>query len=380
MSQHRGLLFRLAALSALLATWTHAVPAQKPAAEGADKDYAAELPRIPPKSPAEALKAFRRPPRLSHRAGRRRAAAALARWPSTSTRTAGSTSPSSPSTTSTPARSPTAAAASGCWRTPTATASTTRARSSSTNLDSPTAVCLLGRRRLRRRRARTSSTARTPTATARPTSAGSSSPASPATTPARRMLNSFRWGLDNRIHISTSLSGGDVRHAEREGRQAGLACAARASCSTRAREAFELTSGGGQHGMSMDDWGRTFVCANSDPVHLVMYDGRYLARNPYLAGPGGRGQHRAGRLVHQGLSHQPQRAVARRCGRGCGPTGVDARHPTRAASRPASSPAPPASPSTAATPGRRSTAATCSSARSPTISSTAPGWSRTASA
>ena len=30
-------------------------------------------------------------------------------------------------------------------------------------------------------------------------------------------------------------------------------------------ETFELTSGGGQHGMSMDDWGRTYVCGNSDP-------------------------------------------------------------------------------------------------------------------
>src|SRR5262249_8267952 len=28
------------------------------------------------------------------------------------------------------------------------------------------------------------------------------------------MLNSFRWGLDNRIHVQTSYSGGAVRHAE----------------------------------------------------------------------------------------------------------------------------------------------------------------------
>ena len=29
------------------------------------------------------------------------------------------------------------------------------------------------------------------------------------------MLNSFRWGLDNRIHISTGLDGGEVRPADR---------------------------------------------------------------------------------------------------------------------------------------------------------------------
>jgi hypothetical protein len=43
------------------------------------------------------------------------------------------------------------------------------------------------------------------------------------------------------------------------------------------RHSLWLTSGNLQHGMSMDDWGHTFVCANSDPIHLVMYDSRYLA-------------------------------------------------------------------------------------------------------
>jgi putative heme-binding domain-containing protein len=37
--------------------------------------------------------------------------------------------------------------------------------------------------------------------------------------------------------------------------------------------------------MSMDDWGRTFVCTSHDPVFLIMYDGRYLARNPFLEAP-----------------------------------------------------------------------------------------------
>src|SRR5947208_10478386 len=35
-------------------------------------------------------------------------------------------------------------------------------------------------------------------------------------------------------------------------------------------EAFEVTSGGGQHGMSMDDWGRTLVCTSHDPAFLIM--------------------------------------------------------------------------------------------------------------
>ena len=37
--------------------------------------------------------------------------------------------------------------------------------------------------------------------------------------------------------------------------------------------------------MSMDDWGRAFVCSNSEPAHHLMYDARYVARNPYLQAP-----------------------------------------------------------------------------------------------
>jgi putative heme-binding domain-containing protein len=35
----------------------------------------------------------------------------------------------------------------------------------------------------------------------------------------------------------------------------------------------------------MDDWGRSYVCGNSDPFQLVMYESRYLARNPFLQAP-----------------------------------------------------------------------------------------------
>ena len=95
------------------------------------------------------------------------------------------------------------------------------------------------------------------------------------------MLNSFRWGLDNRFHISTGSDGGDVgRPGERT-----VAVRGRNLVFDPRTETFVLTSGGGQHGMSRDNWGRTYVCGNSEPFHLVMYDSRYLARNPYLQAP-----------------------------------------------------------------------------------------------
>jgi len=98
------------------------------------------------------------------------------------------------------------------------------------------------------------------------------------------MLNSFRWGLDNRYHVSTNLAGGTVRRpADPAGK--GVSVRGRGFVFDPLTETFELSSGGGQHGMSMDDWGRKFVCQNSVPAQLLVYDDRYLARNKFLAGP-----------------------------------------------------------------------------------------------
>src|SRR5262249_27006441 len=98
------------------------------------------------------------------------------------------------------------------------------------------------------------------------------------------MFNSFRWLFDNRIHVQTSYSGGQVRHAERKDAKPASVRGQGFLFDARTEE-FEVVSGGGQHGMSMDDWGRTFVCTSHDPVFLIMYDRRYLARNPYLEAP-----------------------------------------------------------------------------------------------
>ncbi|MDA1053448.1 MAG: c-type cytochrome [Planctomycetota bacterium] len=98
-------------------------------------------------------------------------------------------------------------------------------------------------------------------------------------------LNSIRWGFDNRFHLSTSLSGGDIRVAS-DPEAAAVSVRGRGFIfDPRDLTKFELTSGGGQHGMSMDNWGRKFVCSNSVPAQMLMYDDRYLARNPSLQAP-----------------------------------------------------------------------------------------------
>ncbi len=97
-------------------------------------------------------------------------------------------------------------------------------------------------------------------------------------------LNSIRWGLDHRFHLSTSFSGGEVRQADDEKsdtaslRNRGFAFDPRTL-------AFESTSGNGQHGLAIDDWGQRFTCNNSDPFKQVMYESRYLQRNPHVEAP-----------------------------------------------------------------------------------------------
>ena len=101
------------------------------------------------------------------------------------------------------------------------------------------------------------------------------------------LLNSFSWGLDNRIHGSASGNGGLIQTLKVKNRAAVKVRGMDFAIDPRTWE-FEATSGGGQHGLSFDDWGNKFVSQNSDHIQMVMYDARYLKRNPNLAAPGAR--------------------------------------------------------------------------------------------
>lgn len=98
------------------------------------------------------------------------------------------------------------------------------------------------------------------------------------------LFNTFLWGLDNRIHGATSSSGAEAKVVSRPDEPV---------VDLRGRDfAFDprdfsihATTGGGQHGWSLDEWGRKFVCSNSDHVQQVVYEDRYLARNPYVEAP-----------------------------------------------------------------------------------------------
>ncbi|MDP1560266.1 MAG: hypothetical protein Q8M16_02610, partial [Pirellulaceae bacterium] len=99
------------------------------------------------------------------------------------------------------------------------------------------------------------------------------------------LANSFRWGLDNRIHLACSSNGGRASQANADP-ETWLDLQGRDLAFDPRSGRWELTSGAAQHGMAFDDWGRKFVCSNSDHLQQVLYEGRYLSRNPHvLAAP-----------------------------------------------------------------------------------------------
>jgi putative membrane-bound dehydrogenase-like protein len=98
------------------------------------------------------------------------------------------------------------------------------------------------------------------------------------------MLNSFNWGLDNRIHGATSMNGGRVISLRHPGAKV-LELRGHDFAINPRDMSIIAEAGGGQHGLSFDDQGRRFACQNSDHIRLYMYDERYGLRNSFYAMP-----------------------------------------------------------------------------------------------
>ena len=93
------------------------------------------------------------------------------------------------------------------------------------------------------------------------------------------MLNSFRWGPDNRIHGATGLAGGRVYSPMVPGQQPVNLRGRDFSFDPRSLD-VRPESGGAQNGMSFDANGEKFVCSNSDHLQHVVYDDVYAGINP----------------------------------------------------------------------------------------------------
>lgn len=89
------------------------------------------------------------------------------------------------------------------------------------------------------------------------------------------LANNPKWGLDNWFYGSGGSNGGTIAPA-------GVGIAGR-DFRFRPTGEFEPLSGGGQFGSSSDDFGRRFVCSNSNSARHVVIDDAVLKFNPYYA-------------------------------------------------------------------------------------------------
>ncbi len=98
------------------------------------------------------------------------------------------------------------------------------------------------------------------------------------------LFNNFIWGMDNRIHGCSGHDGGSVVRAE-QNRGTALDVKDKGFVIDPRNWTMTTEAGGGQYGLSYDQYGQLFTCTNSSHCETFMYDARYAARNPNVTLP-----------------------------------------------------------------------------------------------
>ncbi len=89
-------------------------------------------------------------------------------------------------------------------------------------------------------------------------------------------------GLDNFVHLTSGLTGGEVSSPEHPERAAVKFAKSDSRFNPDTFE-FEVTAGQAQFGLTFDDFGHRFISSNRNPLRQVVLLPNYLKRNPYLA-------------------------------------------------------------------------------------------------
>ncbi len=98
----------------------------------------------------------------------------------------------------------------------------------------------------------------------------------------QQMVNSLQWGVDNWVYACAGSDGGVVRSLQRPDappvalRNRGLRFHPDRPAS------LEPTSGGGQYGLTCDDFQHWFTATNSQHLRQIVLPDHYLRRHPYL--------------------------------------------------------------------------------------------------
>jgi putative membrane-bound dehydrogenase-like protein len=100
------------------------------------------------------------------------------------------------------------------------------------------------------------------------------------------MVNNLQLGMDGWVYGATAGNGGTIRPADQPSAEP-VSVDGRDFRFDPETERFETITGTVQFGNSFDDWGNRFMCSESSPILQSVLPERYLARNPYLPSPGG---------------------------------------------------------------------------------------------
>jgi putative membrane-bound dehydrogenase-like protein len=98
----------------------------------------------------------------------------------------------------------------------------------------------------------------------------------------QQLLNSFNWGLDNRIYAVAGSDGGTIKSVEKPESPAVVLRNRGIRFDPTRPASLEPTSGGGQYGLACDDGERWFTATNSQHLRHIVLPDHYLKRNPLL--------------------------------------------------------------------------------------------------
>ncbi len=94
-------------------------------------------------------------------------------------------------------------------------------------------------------------------------------------------ITNLRFGIDNWIYANNNGQAGMVTYSRKPDADS-LSMKGWDFRFRLDRDQFEATSGRGQYGLAMDDWGHRFYTQNAEHISQVVIQKKYLDRNPFL--------------------------------------------------------------------------------------------------
>jgi putative membrane-bound dehydrogenase-like protein len=98
----------------------------------------------------------------------------------------------------------------------------------------------------------------------------------------QQLINGLQWGLDNWVHGCAGGSGGTITSPQKPSMKSVTLRGRGVKFRPAEPGSLQPTTGGGQFGLTCDQWGQWFVNTNSQHLRHIILPDHYLQRNPFL--------------------------------------------------------------------------------------------------